>query len=83
MAESLSNVLDKNLFRHYFNFERGNLNPEYHRILTAGRQWKKAAALLLELTISIPHRKCPLNSQLCRKRLPQNGKTLKQTLKRA
>ena len=44
MAESLSNVFDKNLFRHYFNFERGNLNPAYYRQLTAGCQWKNATA---------------------------------------
>ena len=41
MAESLSNVFNKNLFRHYFNFERVNLNFEYHLQLITDRQWKK------------------------------------------
>ncbi len=38
MVKSLSNFFDKNLLRHYLNFERGNPNPEYHRRLKAFRQ---------------------------------------------
>jgi len=53
MAESLSNVFDKNRFRHYFNFKRGNLNPEYHHRLTAGRQWKNATVLLISPTFAV------------------------------
>jgi len=62
MAESLSNVFDKNLFRHYFNFERGNLNPEYYRRLTACRQWKNAELFLFEGIIAL--RRLPFGAAL-------------------
>jgi len=58
MAESLSNVFDKNRFRHYFNFKRGNLNPEYHHRLTAGRQWKNATVLLISRIIVLRRLPC-------------------------
>ena len=60
MAESLSIVFDKNPFRHCFNFERGDLNPEYHRRLKAFRQRQnfetnpKKSLTVLQIDNNIP-----------------------------